>query len=53
MTPGFAGAEVDDDETGAAFDGRVSDVGDAFATSRYACSQVKADIVEVAVSGSD
>jgi hypothetical protein len=31
VTPGFAGAEVDDDETSAAFDGGVGDVGDTLA----------------------
>lgn len=53
MTPGFAGAEVDNHKTGATFDGGISDVSDSLAAGGDIGTQVKANIVEVGVSRSD
>ena len=49
LAPGFAGAEVEHDEAGAAFVAAVDDVGDAVAGCGGVGAQVEAEVVHVGV----
>lgn len=49
VAPGFAGAEIDDDDTVAAFNGRVGDVCYALAGGGDARAEVEADVVDVLI----
>jgi hypothetical protein len=53
VAPGFAGAQVDDDDAVAALDGGIRDVGDAAAGRGARGTEVDADVVEVAVGVGD
>lgn len=47
MAPGLAGAQIDDDNTIAAFGGRVRNVGNAFTRCGDVGAEVEANIVEI------